>query len=268
MACATSPTTQRSDRFPSQPGPEQPHLQRRRVLELVDEEVAEPPALRGGERRVGFDRVCAPPQEVVEVATAPARLLGFVARVDLRHASRGDRQPSLGARGGGDVCVGTHHARLGPLDLGRQVRERGSPARRACRPGPVEHCREHACLRAEDRRRLAALLDRPSAQLGECQRVEGPRGDARDPERREPVDELARGVPGERHREHVAGLRRAFPRAVRDATGQDAGLAGPGGREDGERVRVGDDRVALACVESVEQRIHRRERSEGLRRSG
>ena len=50
------------------PAPQQPELERVDVLELVDEEVPEPPALRGGELVVGLDQVAAAqPQQVVEV---------------------------------------------------------------------------------------------------------------------------------------------------------------------------------------------------------
>ena len=51
----------------AEPRAQQPELQRRRVLELVDEEVAEPPALPGRELLVARDRVGAPAEHVVEV---------------------------------------------------------------------------------------------------------------------------------------------------------------------------------------------------------
>ena len=51
----------------SEPRAEQPELSRARILELVDEEVAESPALRGGEVGVAFEHVGAARDEVVEV---------------------------------------------------------------------------------------------------------------------------------------------------------------------------------------------------------
>src|SRR5690606_11280335 len=49
------------------PGLEQPELERVHVLELVDEEVAEPPALGGGEAGVPLDGRGAGGEQVVEV---------------------------------------------------------------------------------------------------------------------------------------------------------------------------------------------------------
>ena len=56
----------------AEPGAHQPELRRAGVLELVDEEVTEPPALRGRELGVAFEHVGAPDDEVVEVDEARA----------------------------------------------------------------------------------------------------------------------------------------------------------------------------------------------------
>ena len=58
-------------------------LDRVDVLELVDEQVPEPPPLSGGERPVVLDRLGQPEQQVVEVDQAALALLGLVAAVDV-----------------------------------------------------------------------------------------------------------------------------------------------------------------------------------------
>ena len=65
-----------------------------RILELVDEQVPEPPALGGGEHLVGLDRMCGPPEQVVEVEHPAAPLLPLVAVVEVGQfvADRGSRR--------------------------------------------------------------------------------------------------------------------------------------------------------------------------------
>ena len=82
----------------SEPGAEEPELERRGVLELVDEEVPKAPPLRGRELGVLFDRVGAPTQEIVEVEPPPLPLLRFVARVQVGERRPGARQPRSAAR--------------------------------------------------------------------------------------------------------------------------------------------------------------------------
>ena len=60
----------------AEPRAEQAELQRRGVLELVDEQVPEAPALRGRELVVALDRVGAAAEHVVEVEDAALALLG------------------------------------------------------------------------------------------------------------------------------------------------------------------------------------------------
>ena len=72
----------------SEPRPEQPELRRARILELVDEEVPESPALRGREVGVAFEHVGAARDEVVEVDEAAAPLLALVLAVHLCHLGR------------------------------------------------------------------------------------------------------------------------------------------------------------------------------------
>ena len=57
-------------------------------MELVDEQVAEPPALRGREVGVALDRFGAVCQEVIEVEPAVAALVGLVAGVELGELGR------------------------------------------------------------------------------------------------------------------------------------------------------------------------------------
>ena len=73
------------------------------------------------------------------------------------------------------------------------------------------------------------LFGRVAPQLGEGERVEGAGGDPFDPERSEPVDELACGLARERDREHVARLGVAVRVRRRDATREHARLPEPAG---------------------------------------
>ncbi len=229
----------------TEPGTEQPELQRCGVLELVDEHVPEAPALGGRERRVLPDRVRAQPEQVVEVVGALAALLAFVAGVDAGDIVEGSGRPAAGRARRGRVQLGPHEAGLGPLDLGREVGERGRGDRpRAAIPGEWP---EDACLRGEHGGHRTVLLERAPPQLREGQRVERPGGDARDAEPGDPVDELARGLAGERDREHVARFDRTLSRAERDAAREDARLARTGRCEDREGVRGCRDRVAFGA---------------------
>ena len=79
-------------------------------------------------------------------------------------------------------------------------------------PRDAEQRREDPALAVEHPRRLLAAVGGAAAELGQRERVERAGGDrAVDAQRVEPVDELARGAPGERDREHVAGLGESAP---------------------------------------------------------
>ena len=236
-----------------EPGPQEADLQRGRVLELVDEHVPEPPALRGCERRVALDRVGAPAEQVVEVATPALALLGFVAGVEVGDLGRGHRRVPARPR--------RPRPRSAPGDRPRALAHSISAARSATsavRPGPVAPTSgaEQPRLRGQDRGCVPALFVRAPPELGERERVEGAGGDPFDLERSEPVDQLTCGFARERDREHVARLGVAVARAPRDATGEHARLARTGRREDRERFGRCRDRLALARVESVEEKIH------------
>ena len=70
------------------PALQQPELGGVDVLELVDEQMAEAPALPGGELAVGLERVRAQQQQVVEVDEPAPPLLVLVALVDRRDHRR------------------------------------------------------------------------------------------------------------------------------------------------------------------------------------
>ena len=105
----------------AEPCSQQPELSRARVLELVDEEMAEAPALRGGEVGVAFEHVGAARDEVVEVDEAAAPLLALVLAVHLGHFGGRAGRRARGERDRLLVAVGAHEPRLGPLDLGREL---------------------------------------------------------------------------------------------------------------------------------------------------
>ena len=82
----------------AQPALQQAVLHRVDVLELVDEQVAEAPARRGGELRVVVQRCAGHPQQVVEVDEAAALLLVLVALEQRGERVGGDRRLAPGAR--------------------------------------------------------------------------------------------------------------------------------------------------------------------------
>ena len=74
----------------TEPGAQQVELRAGHVLELVDEEVPEPPPLRGRELGVRLERFRARADEIVEVEETALALLALVARVDARDLIEGD----------------------------------------------------------------------------------------------------------------------------------------------------------------------------------
>ena len=88
--------------------------------------------------------------------------------------------------------------------------------------------------------------------------MEGAGGDRLpDTEAAEARTQLAGGLAGEGDREHVGGIDESLARLPRDAPGEHAGLARAGAGEDRQRRGAAGDRVALRCVETVEERVHR-----------
>ena len=104
---------------------EQPELQGVDVLELVDEQVAEAPALGRAEPAVVLQGGGAEQQEVVEVDLVLAPLLVLVPLVQLGDDARRQRRAATGGGRGRLVAGGGHHPGLGPLDLGGHVGRRG-----------------------------------------------------------------------------------------------------------------------------------------------
>ena len=105
----------------AEPGAHEAELRRAGVLELVDEEMAEPPPLHRRELGVGLQRVRAPPDEVVEVEEAAPPFLALVTLVDLGDLGRGARRLAPGARHGVGVTLGADQAGLRPFDLARDL---------------------------------------------------------------------------------------------------------------------------------------------------
>ena len=234
----------------AEPGAYQPQLCRADVLELVDEQMAEPPALRRLELLVVFERVGAPPDQIVEVDETAAPLLVLVALVDRGDLGRGSGGLPARLGGGGLVGLGTDEASLGPLDLAGELAgaERGFGALH------VEHRHEDARLAFEDGRHRAVAIRLAATELRERDRMERARGDlASYAEASEPGDELARGLARERDCEHVLRVDAAVDREPGDATGQHACLARAGAGEDGKRRGIGRDRCPLRDIETDQQ---------------
>ncbi len=161
------------------------------------------------------------------------------------------------------VVLGGNQARLGPLDLAGDLvdRERGARALAA------DQRAEEAAFAAQHLRRLSVVLGGIAPQLRQRDAVERAGGRrCVDAEVTQPGDALARGLAGEREREHMACVGGTFAHSIRDATREHARFSRPGGRNDRERRRARRDRGALAGVEIVEQVITHEEMAPSLRR--
>ncbi len=254
------------------PGLEQVQLQGVDVLELVDEEMAELPVLHFGDARVFEHGSCAQDEHVVEVDEGSLALDPLVALVDRGNRARRERRAASRSLGFRRVVRRVDHPRLGPLDLGGDIRRlrrctgTGAPGRLR------DEGRQDRRLAIEQRRRRLALVTPALAQLGEGDRVEGAGGGlAPQSESAEAGAELARGLASERDDEHVAGISGLGGEAIGHPPGEHSGLPGPRPRQDAQRGTCARDRVALGGVEIVEQRvvepragIHRRHLRKGV----
>lgn len=231
---------------------DQPELRVVRVLELVDEDVAEAAAHLLAELVVLLERQHEPVDEVTEVHGSGAFLPGLVLVGDLR----------------GDVLVVAAqivavrdllHLLLGALDrlrdlawreaLGVDVEVAHHPLQERLLVGVVVD-REVAA----DADLVAVLPEQPRAH-----RVEGadhqPARAARD-ELGEPLAHLAGRLVGEGDGEDAPGRHVSLPDEVRDPVGDHAGLATPGSGEDHERAIAIEHCLLLGLVQSIEHAPH------------
>jgi hypothetical protein len=235
------------------------------VLELVDEQVAEAPPLTGRELAIGFERLRAHEEEIVEVdETAPA-LLVLVSLEDRRDGCRGQRWRATEVCRLPLVLIGTDHASLGPLDLCCDIDRLHGGALRA-----GEQWREEAHLAFEQRRGPLATIGPPAPELPVREGMEGARRDlVADAERVEADRKLTGSLARERDDEHVTGVRRAVPHPPGHPPGQHSRLARARSRQDAQRRCFGDHGLALGRIETVEDRRggvrrHGQERTEGV----
>src|SRR5690606_26098239 len=113
--------------------------------------------------------------------------------------------------------------------------------------------REQAHLVIDDGRSRVTRDGRPEeVQLRERRRVKGLRLHAGDAHLPQPPPQLAGGLRRERQGEHAVGGVRALVDAVRDAVGDDTGLAGAGAREHRDGTAQDLRRSTLRLVERVE----------------
>ena len=248
----------------AEPRAQQTELRGRRVLELVDVEVAEAPALCSRELGIVLERVGAPGDEVVEVDEPATALLAFVRPVDLGDLIRraGEIAPGRGGRAG--EPVGRDEACLRPLDLARHFGggEAGLPSSR----GTAEEWDEDAHLALEQRGHRATGVVDPPPQLRERDGMERAGGDrVLHVEPAQARAQLARRLAGERDGEHVPGIDCALARLERDPAREHARLARARAGKDRERRGSARDRLALGRVETAEQLAHRVHRRPGVR---
>ena len=229
---------------------QQPELQGVDVLELVDEQVAEAPALGRAEPAVVLQGGGAEQQEVVEVDLVLAPLLVLVALVEAGDRIRSQRRPATGGGRGRLVAAGRHHPGLGPLDLGGHV----GRLRPVFPPPRRQQLGQDPDLAVEDGRRALVVVGPPPPELAVGDRVEGAGGHLLpDAELAQPGAELRRRPAGEGEGQDVRGDRGSLRHPPGDAPGEDAGLARPGAGEDAQGGGVGDDCLPLGVVEPVEK---------------
>ena len=232
---------------PAEPRVEERRLERVRVLVLVDREPAIAVAHLGRDRVVGLDEPDRQLEHVLEVDPAGARLGGLVAAVEGGHQVRREGRIAVVVDGPRLVVVRADPARLGPLDLARQVPHGEEPVA-ARQPGRERGEDRH--LRLEDRRRVAAVDARPEvAELTERGGMERGGRDARLAERRQPRPHLAGGLVGERDDQDVAWPDHAGGERVADASRDDPRLAAARAGQDAQRAGRDEDGLALGRIE-------------------
>ena len=229
------------------PGLEELELQRVDVLELVDEEMPEPPALGGGEPGVPLQRAGAGREQIVEVDDVAPGLGLFVFGEPGGDPGRGPTgSPARGACRF-LVAVGADHARPGPGDLVAQVGELGS--------GRVAgHLLPEEGLDPVEQLGRPATGCRPAiTQLPPGDPVERARLDVVvETDGPEATAELVGGLAGEGHAQDVLGLDVARGDPVGDTGGQDPCLARAGRGDDGEGHGGGRRGQPLPVVEAGE----------------
>ena len=225
-------------------------LQRVDVLVLVDGE----PAVRGahgiGDVGAVGQRTRRDEQDVLEVEQAAGCLRVLVGHLQLGERCRIDRE---GAVGGGSTLAdgGTgQEVDLGPLEVGRQVANRGGVGGQLAAAGRLG---DQARLAREQLGEVAAAQTWPEeAELAQRRRVEGAHLHAVDAEGPQARPHLACGPGGEGDGQRAPRVVLAGGRPVRDAMGDGPGLARAGSGEHHDRPVQGLGDRALLVVEPGE----------------
>ena len=244
-----------------EPQVEQRRLDRRDVLELVDDEPFVLPADLGRHALVVGEHARGEQEDVFHVHPALAPLDLLVAGEQPSDGLRlepGHRAPAGDRQGG--VVVGMDVADLGPLDLGGEVAQQ-----RLVGVDPLAACGgdQETDLRLGQGRQLGAVDVRPEvAQLPQCRRVEGARLHRLGTEPAQPRTHLPRRPSGERHCQDLG--RRVDPGgdAVGDPVGDRPGLARACTRQNTHRTAQRLGNLALLWIERGEQLLRRRHREQ------
>ena len=189
----------------AEPEVEEGRLERRDVLELVDDEPLVLAAHLRGDPLVVGEHPGGQQQDVLHVHAGLGALDLLVAAEQPADGLGVDAvDGAAGAQRDLGVVVGADVADLGPLDLGRDVAQGRLVGADALAGGGGG---EHAELGLGQRGQLGAVDVRPEvAQLAQGRGVEGARLDALDPEAAQPAAHLAGRSGGEGDREHLGGL--------------------------------------------------------------
>ena len=235
----------------AEPQLQQPVLEGRDVLELVDHEV---PVLRAHPLPgdvLGVEQTGGEQQHVLEVDATALVLDLLVLVLDLGDGVgiQSSREGTLARRRA--VALDAQLRRLAPLDLTGDLAHRTrteSDLRPLPRLGDVPRL-----VVEQPRRRTADEVGPEVPELRERLGVEGAHHGPRRAEHPQAVPQFARGLRGEGEREHRAGRVDALLDAVGDPVRDGAGLAGSGAGEDADRSEERLGGVPLFGVESVEQ---------------
>ncbi|GAA5009650.1 hypothetical protein GCM10025734_52950 [Kitasatospora paranensis] len=232
---------------------EQPLLERRDVLVLVDGEVPVLGADPVGDLRAVLQDGGGEQQHVLEV-DHPAFALGLlVGGVDPGDLGRVPRRVAAALEDGRRVVVGDDLGDLGPLDLAGEVAQFGALDAQPAAGGGLG---DELDLALQQARHLAADGARPEVlELAQGGGVEGPGLHALGAELAEPAAHLAGRARGEGHGEHLLRLVDAAADAVGDPVGDGPGLAGAGAGEHADRAVQGGGDGALFGVEPGEHGV-------------
>ena len=237
----------------AEPQFQQPLLQRRNVLVLVDDEVPVLLADGGGDLRVLLQDAHGDQQHVLEVDDVPVGLDVLVGLEDPGDGGQVKAARGAAALGFFQVVGGRQHGHLGPFDFGGQIPDRGAVGAEAQPPGGLG---DHLGLVVQQVGQDSADgLGPEELELAQCGGVEGAGLDVADAEVAEAAAHFGRRPGGEGDGQEPLRAVHAGVHPVGDPVRDGAGLAGAGAGEDAHGSLQGAGDLALFGVEAAEDAL-------------